>query len=65
MDADESDDDGSRRRRGGLRRGGGQLSRSSRLRMIFSAVSEALEEEGIPMMEADVTMIPQTLGGAD
>ena len=26
----------------------------------FSAVREALEKEGIPMMEADVTMIPQT-----
>ena len=26
----------------------------------FSAVREALEKEGIPMMDADVTMIPQT-----
>ena len=26
----------------------------------FSAVRETLEKEGIPMMEADVTMIPQT-----
>lgn len=26
----------------------------------FSAVREALEKEGIPMMQADVTMIPQT-----
>lgn len=26
----------------------------------FSAVREALEAAGIPMMEADVTMIPQT-----
>ena len=26
----------------------------------FSAVREALEKEGIPMMEAEVTMIPQT-----
>ena len=26
----------------------------------FSAVREALEKEGIPMLEADVTMIPQT-----
>ena len=26
----------------------------------FSAVREALEKEGIPMVEADVTMIPQT-----
>ena len=26
----------------------------------FSAVREALEKEGIPMMEADITMIPQT-----
>lgn len=26
----------------------------------FSAVREALEQEGIPMVEADVTMIPQT-----
>ena len=26
----------------------------------FSAVREALEKEGIPMIEADVTMIPQT-----
>ena len=26
----------------------------------FSAVREALEAKGIPMMEAEVTMIPQT-----
>jgi len=26
----------------------------------FSAVREALEQAGIPMMQADVTMIPQT-----
>ena len=26
----------------------------------FSAVREALEKEGIPMAQADVTMIPQT-----
>ena len=26
----------------------------------FSAVRETLEKEGIPMAEADVTMIPQT-----
>ena len=26
----------------------------------FSAVREALEKDGIPMLEADVTMIPQT-----
>ena len=26
----------------------------------FSTVREALEKEGIPMMEAEVTMIPQT-----
>lgn len=26
----------------------------------FSAVREALEKEGIPMLEADITMIPQT-----
>ena len=26
----------------------------------FSAVRETLEKEGVPMLEADVTMIPQT-----
>ena len=30
------------------------------IRDSFSAVREALEKEGIPMLEADVTMIPQT-----
>ena len=31
-----------------------------RLRMIFSEVREALEEAGIHMASAEVTMIPQT-----
>ena len=30
------------------------------IRDRFSAVREALEKEGIPMMEAEVAMIPQT-----
>ncbi len=34
--------------------------RSSPIPTDFSAVREALEAAGVPMTEADVTMIPQT-----